>query len=1299
MAKRRASMDLRLREASLALAALLTCGGPVAAQVIPGRQGPPRKREVFIDIDEAGTEMLRRAKRYSEIGDWALAVQTYDRILTERKFAGMLTRDPKTKLITGLRTRVQNIIRGLPPEGRHAYELLRGVDARRAWENAGSGDPEALRAVVQRFPASGFAGKASVRLAEIGLESGLVDQAVVSARTALTDFAEELSGEDRLTALRIWAYCEALRRRPGNISEVVKKIEAVDAAAATAARERANALFASLPKRLSGKPPELSTTEWVHEFSDFYPEAPFIQPRSLPILARGALVFHNSNYAYSLDAETGKLRWKRALKPGADKFKQPQTDCRVVSSGGRLFLSIDESALAGLDLASGQVGWRHDQEALKAAAQTSSGLRVSGRIAAEGGRVYVPTVSEGDNREHRVMAFDADSGACLWSTLYSVIRAGNEGGSTACLARGGKVYALAGDGVLACLEALDGGLAWVKEYGNGGQPAREPVLAVSSGRLLVAPPEGQAIFAFDPLTGAQIARGDNRGRPWILGVFRGSFVRLFRNGQLRCGRGGQRLVATLDTKVRLAARPQMFGKFLYLPLGDGLLVIDLTDGGSKRHKGWGKLERPSQVIPSDERVLAVAPHGACSIGSAENPAPGWAKDQAKLADGAFLAGRLGAASWRERDAAFDALLALGAAGKAAIEARSGDADPEVALRVSDLLHELGREARRERWRDLVRPEWIAAVPDLINRLTHRNSEVRLEALRRLGKIEDSDVLALFIDLLDDKVLGNALEAAALLYAKGRREGVRVFERALKEGDLDERKRVLETLATRAERSDRKRDLPLIRKALADEHPDMRKAAIALAARFGDRLVIPDLKGMLKDPKVEVRAEAITYLGELRLDAVGPILAPFVKDKDELIRARAVTALSHLETEVAARALCSACLDKNVPIARDAVEAVFKLAESPLAPRIPMEPLQKALKAKDQQVRDAVVGILLTRVNRPVSMLSELAMTLTEDSLSTVREGVLNEIFNRVSAADAEHVVKLADSKDPGVRFMAVQIIGKVSGLEAERALLKLLQDEDQQTRELASNQFKAKAHPQTVLTLLQRRAPAKAAAMAAKDEADAAKKALDALAELKKLEDKDPKKLPYRLAEARLKKANFVWEMAGARAAIFEDTIRDMDAEVEAPGLLLALDDLQEAVRAAAIEDLALIAGDRRGYKPKASAADRADARETWSLWYFSFKHPGANIEALIKELSAKSPRARIKAAETLRDLWNARAQRAIHEALKRERVLWVARELDRLLSDLTGQISGLKAKASPAELEACKAFWTKALAPQKSGQ
>jgi HEAT repeat protein/outer membrane protein assembly factor BamB len=1266
---------------SLSLKLLCSIGVILTPILAEAQFRPPvRTRELYIEVDEEGSEMLRRAKRYEKINDWALAVQTYDKILSDKTYTNMLFQDPKTKIITGLRAHVRALLLDLPPEGRHAYDLLRRIDAKLAWNKGKSGNIAFLQRVLTRYPASSYAGKAACRLAEISLEQGQLDQARTYSRVALSTFQDSLGDHERITAYRVWVYCEALSRKPDGIKHLIKKVEALAPKIAAELSKSSNRLFASLPKRVMGAPPALEKTLWHHSYPEYHSDSLAPLPLSMPYVYRDSVIFHNNSYAYSLNQKSGKLQWKKAIKPDAYDFNEAKQLCELTIVGSRIFISVDHDHIVALEASTGEVIWELSQSQLRQAAGVEFPLRVASKLAASAGKVYIPATTAGDNVEYRLLAFDGDSGRSQWSSLICSIRFGNPAPAFSVSPEGRQIFALTGDGVLTSLDSVDGSLVWLKEYSNGGKGGRAPVLGMSGGRLLVAPPELNTVFAYDPLNGKELARSANKGGPLILGLFRGSFIRLYKNGDLRTGVGGRKLITALGKNLPLLVRPRIVGKFGYLTLRTGLRIVDLSSGQKTFMKNWSGLELPGRVIPTADRIIAITPKGAVAYGLKSALAPvKWADDKKKKVDPSFLASCLGSDNFSERELATQLLLKLGAPVAKHLKIQINHRDPEISMRSEDLLFEFGRDTLKKKWKEVMRPEWIAQVPNLFDRLTHRNPKIRLDSLELVGKIEDRDILVLFQDLLADKNPNITLKAAKILYSKNNRKGIPIFETFLKTGSEKVSLEILAAVEKRKQRSGRREDLPLAKLAAQSKYVKVRVIGAGLLADLGDRLVIGDLKNLLADRSSEVKVAAIRALGDLGLDRVGPILAPLTADKARFVRFEAVKAMANLETALAAKTLCKACLDKDVLIARTAAEALLRIADSPASPKIPDDGIAKALDAKDPEVRGMVVSILRRRVNRPMKLLVRLALDKSEN----ISRPALDEIYERAGPDDIADVSKIMKSPNIDVRFAAVQILGELGNPRTGPYLLKLLTDPDKQVRTKAASYLQQSANPQVVLQVLIRRHKAIEKLKTADQNAT---KSAAAMKALKGVSDKDVK---YLVALSNDKKFQYALAQAKIEKATMADLIQNMDAETEAPGLILALRSKSLAIRQVAIKELEGITGVTRDYNPKDSEEKRKGAFESWSRWYFMHK-TDRDVEDTIKALSDKKAKVRLDAAKALKNMWSRTSALKIVDTLKAEKLPWVAVEIDKILRNIFSKISGLPETPDEKAIAAAAAFWHK---------
>ncbi|HEY9711983.1 MAG TPA: virulence factor [Chroococcales cyanobacterium] len=124
-------------------------------------------------------------------------------------------------------------------------------------------------------------------------------------------------------------------------------------------------------------------------------------------------------------------------------------------------------------------------------------------------------------------------------------------------------------------------------------------------------------------------------------------------------------------------------------------------------------------------------------------------------------------------------------------------------------------------------------------------------------------------------------------------------------DEDWRKRLTAVQELSAE-NDR---LPLLQKALSDEHPQVRRLAAAALGATGDAAAVPALsEALLKDPSVAVRrtaGDALSDLGEVKAQTA---VCQALKDENKLVRWRAARFLFENGTEEAVESLEQAAGD-------------------------------------------------------------------------------------------------------------------------------------------------------------------------------------------------------------------------------------------------------------------------------------------------------------------------------------------------------------------------------------------------------
>ena len=165
-------------------------------------------------------------------------------------------------------------------------------------------------------------------------------------------------------------------------------------------------------------------------------------------LTAAIYVGSDDHYVYSLDAQTGALRWR--FETG-DVIRSSPT-----VTGGAVYVGSNDNHVYALDAATGVLLWKHD---------TGGWVQYSPVVS--GGRVYLGALSDGDYKVH---AFDASSGALVWVAAmpYPV------GPEFTVTIAGGKLYARGAFGEFHALDAATGraGLELRRRRDGSGIPTR-----------------------------------------------------------------------------------------------------------------------------------------------------------------------------------------------------------------------------------------------------------------------------------------------------------------------------------------------------------------------------------------------------------------------------------------------------------------------------------------------------------------------------------------------------------------------------------------------------------------------------------------------------------------------------------------------------------------------------------------------------------------------------------------------------------------------------------------------------------
>lgn len=229
---------------------------------------------------------------------------------------------------------------------------------------------------------------------------------------------------------------------------------------------------------------------------------------------------------------------------------------------------------------------------------------------------------------------------------------------------------------------------------------------------------------------------------------------------------------------------------------------------------------------------------------------------------------------------------------------------------------------------------------------------------------------------------------------------------------------------------------------------------ALAAHRPDAAA-KALKGMVYDPSVEVRIEATRSFAYLRREGPALVQKALLDANPEVQKAAVDSAVTlaagnpYAVTDMLGKAI------RNVrpALRRSIVEALARIGES--KPTIVAGPLARALKEADGSTREAIATALCAIARKsPQTAAPYLRLAARDDDrdVRTAAAGCLVSLAGVDARGAARIAAELADAREASVRIAAARALGTLAPQAREGvlpALVKLLQDEDRGVRSAA----------------------------------------------------------------------------------------------------------------------------------------------------------------------------------------------------------------------------------------------------------
>jgi HEAT repeat protein len=238
--------------------------------------------------------------------------------------------------------------------------------------------------------------------------------------------------------------------------------------------------------------------------------------------------------------------------------------------------------------------------------------------------------------------------------------------------------------------------------------------------------------------------------------------------------------------------------------------------------------------------------------------------------------------------------------------------------------------------DKAKVKFEGAFEDVIKALHNDDEEVREEAVRALGELNDPRAVEPLISILNDDNRYIRREAAKSLGRIGDERAIIPLINGLKDEDRYGREGAAEGLGEMGEKAveplidamddpdwhvrmgaaialriigEKEAIDPLIN-ALDDENRFVRREATKSLGRIGDRRAVEPLIAALKDPDRSVRMRAVSALAKCGDDRVIEPLIKILNDEDSGVRLRAIRALEDLDDPRVEKALNNTLSEEN-----------------------------------------------------------------------------------------------------------------------------------------------------------------------------------------------------------------------------------------------------------------------------------------------------------------------------------------------------------------------------------------------------
>ncbi len=326
----------------------------------------------------------------------------------------------------------------------------------------------------------------------------------------------------------------------------------------------------------------------------------------------------------------------------------------------------------------------------------------------------------------------------------------------------------------------------------------------------------------------------------------------------------------------------------------------------------------------------------------------------------------------------------------------------------------------------------ALIPELLNRLSARQPELRRNLVRALAQYRDPAVLPHLQAMLQDTDKGVRKEALKGLAVANAPLEVNVLCELLRDPDLSIQTQAIDAIVQRRDAH----TVEHLLEVLEDEQEYVRRAAVEVLNAIADTDTIKDLLVAIKDRDWWVRDRAADALIKIGGPKVVEAMLLLIQDEDQFVRRTAIEVINAHKDERAFDYLVKAIADGDWWVRERAMDALGSLGDERA-----IEPLLRLLNG--EPASRAVAVRTLGSIGSPRAI--PHLLRCLEDPEATVKREVLAalpQLVDERSAAAIKRAIQTRTVQDTGsIKEWVEQAITAINNRLTEAATASMMVDE------------------------------------------------------------------------------------------------------------------------------------------------------------------------------------------------------------------------------------------------------------------